>query len=41
MFERMIYGLFTKSEPMDIRINGLTEKLSSPIPKNTEVCGGV
>jgi hypothetical protein len=37
----MIYDLFTKSEPTDIRINGSTEKLSSPIPQNTEVCGGV
>ena len=37
----MIYNLFTKFEFKDICINGLAKKLSSPIPKNTEVCGGV
>lgn len=37
----MIYNLFTKFEFKDICINGSAKKLSSPIPKNTEVCGGV
>ena len=35
--ERMIYGLFTKFEFKDIRINGSAKKLSSPISKNTGV----
>ena len=37
----MIYNLFTKFEFKDICINGSAKKLSSPIPQNTEVCGGV
>ena len=37
----MIYNLFTKFEFKDICINGSSKKLSSPIPQNTEVCGGV
>ena len=37
----MIYGLFTKFEFKDIRINGSAKKLSSLISKNTGVCGGV
>ena len=37
----MIYDLFTKFEFKDICINGSAKKLSSPIPQNTEVCGGV
>ena len=37
----MIYNLFTKFEFKDIGINGSAKKLSSPIPKNTGVCGGV
>ena len=41
VFWRMIYNLFTKFEFKDICINGSAKKLSSPIPQNTEVCGGV
>ena len=37
----MIYDLFTKFEFKDICINGAAKKLSSLIPQNTEVCGGV
>ena len=37
----MIYNLFTKFEFKDICINGAAKKLSSLIPQNTEVCGGV